>query len=213
MNKKLNRILAAGDQLELEIASLTGDSLTLLSALEAVVDNKLVINAKLNSQHAFLLSEKKVTLTTKKDTTGILNMNGQITQVERKGSEVVLVVSLTDTIEQTQRREYFRLPILRDVKLGQIGDPLREGFTQNISAGGMRCILATPIRQGASLSILLNLDQHDFTFKGRVLETIQLENQEQFILRIVFEDLSVEDKKKLVAYIFSEQGRQNMMKK
>ncbi|MCK8058624.1 MULTISPECIES: flagellar brake protein [unclassified Fusibacter] len=214
MKKNLKRMLKTGDQLQLHIGTNSGDTHTLLSALETIIDNdKIVINARLTSAEQTFYSNKPVSLTTQKETTGILNMNGHITQVDRNGNEVVLVVSLSDNIEQTQRREDFRLPILREVKIAALGDQVLEGVTQNISAGGMRCMIQTPIEEGQTLDIIVTLDLFEYTFKGRVLETINHENQASFILRIAFEELSPVEKKKLVAFIFSEQSRQKMMSK
>lgn len=210
MKNRLKNLLNAGDRLELHIDGEDGSDLTLETSLEALIDNdKLIILANIHSAYGSLRAQESITLVANKDSAGILEMSGKIVQRSLAGNSSILVVELVDDVQQTQRRQYYRLPILRDVRLGNSGEGYFDGLTQNISAGGLRCILPQRIRAGAQIKVKLELGQTPFELTGEVLEANAFdEENSRFLLRIRFIDTSEKDRARLISYIFSEQGRQ-----
>lgn len=210
MKNRLKSLLSAGDRIELYIEGEEGVPVTLDTSLEALIDNdKLVIQATADPSQRRLRTDIAIRLVASKDSAGILEMDGRIIQSTRTGNTSVLVVELMADVHQTQRRQYYRLPILRDVRLGNSGDGYFNGVTQNISAGGLRCVLPTRLRAGAHITVKLELSQEAFELKGEVLDAMEFDEQSRrYVLRIRFTDTSEKDRTRLIAYIFSEQGRQ-----
>lgn len=213
MNTRLNKLLSAGDKLELSFEADKGSPLKLESSFESLIDNNtLVIQAPVNHAHEPLCSDYTIRLVASKDSSGILEMNGKIIQCKRTGDTSILIVELIEDVCQTQRRQYYRLPILRDVQLAISGEGYQDGLTQNISAGGIRCILPTRPRAGAKLKVKLDLNKESFELTGEVLETMVFdEPSRRFIIRIRFIDTTEKDRSRLISYIFGEQSRQKRM--
>jgi len=211
MKNKLKHLLSAGDRLELYIDGVEGTPNSMGTSFEALTDNgTMIIKTPVSCSANSIQSNQEIRLTTSKDSAGILEMSGKIVQSTRTGSTTILVIELIDNIQQTQRRQYYRLPILRDVRLGNSGDGFFDGVTQNISAGGIRCILPIKIRTGAQITVKLELNREPFELKGEVLEALEFdENTQRFMLRVRFIGTSEKDRSKLISYIFSEQSRQN----
>ncbi len=210
MKNKLKSLLTAGDRLEIYLDGEEGSPLVLETAFEALMDNdRLIIQATVCNAHKTLQSNDAIKLVANKGAAGILEMSGKIVESSRSGDADILVVELIEDIQQTQRRQYYRLPILRDVRLGNSGDGYFDGLTQNISAGGLRCFLPTRMRAGTRITVKLELNQEHFELTGEVLDSIAFDTVTQrFLLRIRFIDTSEKDRKKLISHIFSEQSRQ-----
>lgn len=213
MKHRLKNLLNTGDRIELYMDEEKGTSLVLEASFEALIDNdKLVIQATVYNAHKSLRSNHAIRLVANKDSAGILEMSGKIIQSTHSGDTSVFVVELAEDIHQTQRRQYFRLSLLKDVRLGNSGEGYFDGVTQNISAGGIRCILPMRMRAGAKITVRLELNQEPFELTGEVLEAMEFdENTRRFVLRIRFIDTSEKDRAKLISYIFSEQSRQKKM--
>lgn len=213
MNTRLNKLLSAGDKLELSFEADEGSQLTLESSLKSLIDNNtLIIQTPAHHAHGSLCSDHTIRLVASKDSSGILEMNGRILQCKRTGDTSTLVVELIEDVCQTQRRQYFRLPILRDVQLAISGEGYLDGLTQNISAGGIRCILPMRPREGAKIKVKLDLNKESFELTGEILETMVFDEPSQrFIIRIRFIDPTEKDRSRLISYIFGEQSRQKRM--
>jgi len=210
MKNKLKNLLNTGDRLELSIEGETGGALILETSFEALIDSdKLIIRAVVHNTSISTHYNPDIKIRASKDSGGILEMSGRIIRSTRTGSATTLVVELSEDIHQTQRRQDYRLPILREIRLGNSGEGYFNGLTQNISAGGLRCILPTRMRPGTRISVKLELDQEILELSGEVLETLEFDEKSQrYIFRIRFLDISEKIRSKLTAYIFSEQSRQ-----
>jgi len=198
-----------GDQLQLHMGQDETDKTALVTSLAAVIDqDNLVVNANVDSNEIFLRNRHNVQIVANVDSAGILKMRGRIKECTQNGDQYILVVELINEIEQTQRREHYRLPLLKDVHLGLSSKQYQQGMTQNLSAGGLRCVVPQYIRSGATVKLKLDLDETEIEIDGKVLETISYdEESEEYILRIKFMDLSREERRQIHTYIFKRQCR------
>lgn len=211
MKNRLKSLLTAGDRLELCMDGENRASMTMETSFETLIDDHtLVIQATAYAAPNGLQSNSPIKLTASKNSAGILKMRGTIIRSSQTGNVTTLVVELAPDIQQTQRRQDYRLPILRDVRLGNGGEGYYDGLIQNISAGGIRCILPTRMRAGTKINLKLELNQECFDLGGEVLESIEInEEAQRFILRIRFIDISEKIRSRLTSHIFIEQSRQN----
>lgn len=217
MEKKIKKLFQTGDSLELHIEGLKQGKVILKSSLKEFLDSgRLIVLADSNTESKLDLKDPNIDikLSTNKDSAGIIKINATIKEFSESNDNFTLLIELGDEIEQTQRRQHYRLPVLKDVKLGLQGDNLYDGFTQNISAGGVKCIFPIRIRPGAQIKLMMELDSKEFEITGKVLDSIEFnENKNNYVLRIEFIDLNEKLKSKLVSYIFHEQSRQNRIKR
>lgn len=211
MKNRLKNLLNAGDRLELSIEGKTGSALTLETAFVALIDSdKLVIRAAVHDTSLSAAFTPFIKLKACKDAAGILEMNGRIIESSRTGADITLVVALSENIHQIQRRQDYRLPLLREIRLGNSGIGYYDGLTQNISAGGLRCILPTRMRPGTRIGLKVELSRETLELEGEVLETFEFDEElQRHIFRIRFVDVPEKIRSRLTAYIFSEQSRQN----
>lgn len=208
MRAKLSRILTVGDTIELKIDSLASNEIIIKSNLYSVIDGQKMVVSSTLAQNPGIKKNHVVKLTSAKDAAGIISMHATVQEVVAHGSDLTIVLDLHTDMERTQRRESFRLPLLKDVEVGLIGERPSMGMTQNISAGGMRCLLPASIREGATLKIKLELDQDTYTFKGKVLQQFDSEDLSgHSIIRIQFVDLTPQEQRKLTSFILTEQGK------
>ncbi len=210
MKNKLKNLLNAGDRLELSIEGEQGTALTLETSFVALIDSdKLMIRASFQDTPLSVSFNPSIKLKASKDAAGILEMSGRIIESSRAGIATTLVVELSEDILQIQRRQDYRLPLLREIRLGNSGDGYFNGLTQNISAGGLRCIIPTRMRPGTRIGVKLELGQETLELSGEVLETFEFdETAQRHIFRIRFLDIPEKIRSRLTAYIFSEQSRQ-----
>lgn len=217
MEKKISRLFKTGDSLELHIEGLKQGKVVLQSSLKEFLDSgRLIIMADSNNEMNLDLKDPNldIKVTTNKDSAGIIKIKGTIKELSENEDTFTLLVELGDEIEQTQRRQHYRLPVLKDIKIGLQGDGYYEGVTQNISAGGIKCIFPVRIRPGAQIKLMLELDSELFEVTGKVLDSIVFnEEKESYILRIEFIDVNEKVKSKLVSFIFHEQSRHNRIKR
>lgn len=209
MKNRLKKLLATGDRLELSLDGADTDA-TVETAFEAHIDSdRLIIRTTLPTPSLPAHADTAVTLRTLKDSAGILEMRGRIIQRTPTGSADALVVELSGEVRQTQRRQDYRLPLLREVCVGNACEGFFEGLTQNISAGGVRCIIPARIRPGARITVKLDLESESLDLRGEVLDAwVFDEDTQRHILRVRFVEITEKTRSRLAAFIFSEQSRQ-----
>lgn len=212
--KKLKYLLQPGDKIELQI-DLSGDVQTWESSVEEIIDNqKLLVHAYSDSAKPLRVKHKSVHMQTQKDSAGILKMHGEIVSTKQSGLQTFILIDLDEQIEQTQRRHYYRLPIFRNVFVNTGSDEVLEGLTQNISAGGLRCLFPEPLEEDTLVTTEVELGNEVYKIKGRVLEAMDFDEEHgNYVLRIQFMDTPEAVKAKLMRYILSEQSRLQKLKK
>ncbi len=183
-------------------------SLALESSLaEVVSERKMRVRASKSDLPLLLKSQQQLIVTAKKDY-GVFQMHATVQEVVDSGSEVTLLLDVHTSIDQIQRREYFRLPLLKEISLNLVGDPPIKGLTQNISAGGIKCLVNSEIRTGATIDVYLEIEPLALSLKGRVLECAPMpDSVNHTILRIQFIQLSAKEQQILSAYIILQQGK------
>ncbi len=203
MKERLKHLLSAGDRLELCLAGPGGIEMTLETALRDLDGNdRIIVQTPAPEVSDLLQPGEPIRLVASKENAGLLEMTGRILRCAAAENTLMLVVELSDEIRQQQRRQFFRLPILREVHVGLPGDAARTGVTQNISAGGLRCIYPAHLRVGAPIAVRLELGQALFELNGEVLESSAADDAcQRYILRIRFTDVPEREQTRLMALL------------
>ncbi len=209
MNKPLNRLLHEGDRFEMFIE---GMRVSLESSLDEVLNqNELKLQTQLPSIPMKALSQKTVELVTKKDATGIIRIKGKIKSLDYDGAFAEMTIELDDDIEQMQRRAFYRLPILRDITVLSDQATKVVGMTQNISAGGLKCLISSTFSVGELIHLSMDLGKDTYQFKARILQSSPVDQSDsKCMVRVEFLNISEKQRSKLLAYIFQEQSKQQL---
>lgn len=154
--------------------------------------------------------------------------------VERYKSDklFVLVMELQTDLQRYQRREYYRLNTILDMKCKIIDEKNEEaednatehveiydtdltfdnGIMVDISGGGARFISSVQYQEHSLIrfvfSLFVNGRMTEYRLVGRILKSHPMENREnQYENRIKFVNMVNEDRESIIRYIFEEERK------
>jgi len=217
MKIDIQKHLGTGEKLDLFVDH-DGTMLELSSCVEAVIDHdRIMIQAPfLQREYYPLKRDEKIRLVARLESAGVLEMIGTIVQNTHFGPTTVLIVELDPDIQQTQRRNYFRLPVSRDVQFVDRRQNFKhepiDGITQDLSAGGLRCISAHEMKPGTRIQVHLNLTGDPIVLEGEILEAQPFEpTPNRFMARIRFLEPSEKARSRIISFIFTEQSKRKKL--
>ncbi len=141
----------------------------------------------------------------------------------------ILVMELTTDIRRYQRREYYRLNCVLDMKCREVAEEDINGFNErvrffdtdimfsdgimvDISGGGARFISRVRYEKNANIqfifSLFVNGQLTEYKLLGKVLLSERLDNRDdEFEHRIQFLDIMNDDRESIIRYIFEEERK------
>ena len=153
-----------------------------------------------------------------------------VTDRYKEGQIFILVVELISGLKKYQRRQYFRLGCVIDIKYRKIFDEEIEEYAQNsnmiieaddfldgtaldISGGGIRFVSGERLEKDKDIFIVLEIRYEDQTktygLLGRVIMSYEAKSRENlFEHRIEFINMQGGVRESLIKYIFEEERRQ-----
>lgn len=99
----------------------------------------------------------------------------------RRGDLTYLRIVRLSEVRKLQRRGFYRLNYVADMTLhllneaGEPADEPQEITTRDISAGGLRGIVSTPLESGAEVLVHVTLEEEAFSVRGRVVSAGRME--------------------------------------
>lgn len=210
MNKSAIHLLNAGDSMELHMENEKGQLHTFSSTIEAILsEGRMVIQvpAGIKSVPRGLLSPE-VRMVVRKNSAGLLEMFGRVVQFNVQSSGSNIIIEILSDVRQTQRRQFYRLPLIKDVRLAYNNRQDYLAVAHDISAGGLRCVLPHGFKPGDQLKIHLELNSEEHYLKGTVLDCEPLKTASpRSLIRIQFMDLTENERKCIMNYVFKEQTK------
>ena len=102
-----------------------------------------------------------------------------------------------------ERRSTPRLRSYLPVRLRPSGGQLIETLTKDLSPGGLRCVVSSPLPVGCQLALEVALPrgQDVVEVRGRTAWFRLLQDGEQFDLGVTFTEVSAETKRRLSSYL------------
>lgn len=206
MNSNL-RPLTNGETIELK-SDQASYHFTVESWVQEVVgERKIRVVAKKRLEIPKLKQQHELTAIARRDN-GLYQMQATIQEILETETDLILLLDLHSDIEQIQRRQFYRLPLLKEVAINLVGDPPMPGLTQNLSAGGLKCQLRQEIRIGATVEVTLEIEGTSLNLKAQVLECAPMANVPHHTsIRVQFTTLTTKEQQLLTAYIFKQQGK------
>lgn len=160
---------------------------------------------------------------------GLYQCIARVAERYKSDNLFVLVMELETDLQRYQRREYYRLNTILDMKCRpldekSITDPTEQveifdtdltfdnGVMVDISGGGARFISKVQYQENSLIrfvfSLFVNGNMTEYRLIGRVLKSNPIENKEdQFENRIKFVNIINEDRESIIRYIFEEERR------
>jgi len=159
---------------------------------------------------------------------GLYQCLARVIERYKSNNLFVLSMELETDLQKYQRREYYRLNTVLDMKSKAI-DTSNKSFEQvqfidtdltfdngtmvDISGGGARFISKAQYPKGSLIrfvfSLFVNGSVTEYKLVGKVLRSEPLENREdQFENRIQFVNMVNDDRESIIKYIFEEERRQ-----
>jgi len=160
---------------------------------------------------------------------GLYQSLGRIVDRLKNDSVFILVVELTTDIRKYQRREYYRLNCVLDMKstmidhkdINQFSEKVHfidtdltfdNGVMVDISGGGARFISKVKYPKDSyilfSFSLYVNNALTEYKLLGRILVSSEIENREgEYEHRVQFVNIMNDDRESIIKYIFEEERR------
>lgn len=160
---------------------------------------------------------------------GLYQCIGRIADRYKAESVYVLVVDLVTDLRKYQRREYYRLNCVLDMKSSMISEKdvtqfsehvhfidtditFDNGVVVDISGGGARFISKVKYPKSSNIlfmfQLFVNGELTEYKLLGRVLVSEEIANREgQYEHRIQFINMMNDDRESIIKYIFEEERK------
>jgi c-di-GMP-binding flagellar brake protein YcgR len=127
----------------------------------------------------------------------------------------VLRLKIISEVNKIQRRDFFRLKMMRDIEVKQIEGNEEKRFSEkikcnlhDISAGGILISSKKEFQEGEMLELMLDLNGVDLVVYGIIVRrTLTVSHKYPYAYGVKFDKLSEFDKNKVTKFIFEEQRK------
>jgi len=214
LDKNVNLLLNVGDSIELEISKKDLSYLSMKSQVVSTISNNIVVvTAPIYKGNIYPLSISEVlNVTFSKENTGKYSFLGQVIKREKSKNLVQIHIKKIGELKKIQKREFFRLNIILNVKIKYTDDQgksqIVEGIARDISGGGIRLIAKTKLSKDSIVSVGLALDDNFVEVDGKIVRCIQFEESlHKYDIGVKFLDMDEGTRGKIISYIFKKQRK------
>ncbi|MCR4739646.1 MAG: flagellar brake protein [Lachnospiraceae bacterium] len=232
----LSKYVKVGDKLDLETIESLGESETLnekrqyrSTVFDIISEDQLKVGMPMEHGKLILLpvdGEYNICFYT---TTGLYQCLARVIDRYKSDNVFVLVMELTTDLSKYQRREYYRLNCVMDMKSREIKDSgsqdqvekvefldtditFNNGIMVDISGGGARFISKVRYPVDTEImfvfSLFVNGKLNEYKLKGKVLFSEELQNNPgAFEHRIQFINILTDQREAIIRYIFEEERK------
>ena len=160
---------------------------------------------------------------------GLYQCYSRVTDRYKSNNVYVLCLEMTTNLRKFQRREYYRLNCILNMKCRTIDDrevdiltnqvqfyntdlTLQDGLIVDISGGGARFISRESYEKDTKMLFIFSLTTGklpvEYSIIGRVLLSQEIEGREgQFENRVQFINMNIDDREGIIRYIFEEERK------
>lgn len=211
MKKKIDKYVSIGNSIEIPV-TIDGEKHVLKSVVEGIgADGKIVISAPLFKLNYFpLRSGDIIKLMLNNDSSGIVEFMGKIVKRIKIRNIFAIVIEAVTEPKLVQRREFFRMSLLKDITAKDFEGKEFTVTTKDLSAGGLSGIATDTGKYptGSTLNITMEVEGELMSIDGEILYCeLLMDSIRRYEFRIKFINITQVKRTKLMRYIFSEQRK------
>ncbi len=201
MKKNFDRIFKTGDKLQLKVDRHPNKNY--YAIVEDVIDrDELLICIDNFSNPINRLYNGLIYLTAHHTEMGIFKMSGHKTSYKTKERYTYIGVKISKDYQIIQRRQYFRLKLLREIELISKNGCAINGTTNDISAGGIKFVVPLQILKGAKFFVNFELGDHEYTHLAICLGNSASIDGRTHVIRAQFIELDDRARQNIITGIF-----------
>jgi len=220
----LDKSVTLGDKIELTKKTDIIETDTYYSMVyEITAENRMLIQAPIESGKIIPLEKETVYYTCVYTDRGLYRGEVEVSKRLKDGSLHYLELTFLTPMKKYQRRQYYRMNCILSFRYAYedaegARDISQDGTLLDISGGGIRFSTKDEIKTNEKVKCFLELKMKDYTIKletnGSLLQSKPIEpDQVRFQNRIMFDDLKLEDREKIIKFIFEEERRRRKKEK
>lgn len=234
MEDNLKTLLDDVEQVDIEIEGKGDIRLLMKSEIHKVVsDSKVVVAMPIYEGRRFPLDiGRRIRIFFMKQDTGVYSFIGLVVNRDIVDRIPRIHIQRVSPIRKTQRRDYYRLPVVMDAKV-KIPDGIRkekrifkgkieeveeiqykelEIVTKDISGGGLRAIANECIEPGVNVIATLNLNGRVIEVDSEIVRCIVVPDSIiRYDIGLKFNDMDEKIRSRIITFIFEKQ--RNLRKK
>ncbi len=202
MKKNFDRIFKTGDKLQIKIDNKPNKEFHAI--IEDVLnEDELLIcidnfSNPINKNYSGVLH-----ITVIHAEMGIFKMNGFKTSFTPKNNYTYIGVKINNDYNIIQRRQYFRLKLLREITLVSKNGHTIKAFTRDISAGGVNFIAGIELLKDASFFVDMSLGDTAHHIEAICLSSLPSNDGRNSTTRAKFINVDDRERQKILSCMFS----------
>lgn len=213
MDKKISDLLRIGENIEIEIDN--GESFLKMksSVISVIDDSRVSIAMPIYKGRIYPISAgQRINLVFNKANKGRMYFAAEVVNRMAKGNLKILVVKKVSDIRYFQRRDFFRLNIILNMKLEIIenGTPVKTipAITKDISGGGLRLITKEKLPKHTVVKCHIFLEDDIVEPFGEIVRcALQPESMIKYDVGICFTAIDESIRSKIISFIFKNQRK------
>ncbi|QUH31460.1 flagellar brake protein [Vallitalea guaymasensis] len=219
-----HKALALGDKVEVSRLKFNTNETyknekVYVSIIQDINDDEIIISAPVENGKIIPLEVGASYILSIYTKGGLYKCKSSVKNRYKKKELHLITMEVNSAMEKSQRRQYFRLECILSILFADINeDTWSEGLIVDISGGGLRFTSKKKMEAGSTLKCKLNLNSKSkvdtIELKGNVIlsDIVDFETM-KYETRIMFDDISNEDREKIIKFIFEEERKRRKRKK
>lgn len=132
---------------------------------------------------------------------------GFVSQILRRVTEPIpiFIIVYPDQVFKVQRREYYRIPIVKEIKyqiIGQEGlSKMYKGYMLNLSGGGILLRTKSKLYPHTKVLLTLELAQEKMKVPAKVVRFVE-EDKNDYRISLEFFDISERERDRIIAFVY-----------
>lgn len=214
MIKDISSLVSIGEKIEVEIEKGDSSYLRLKSEIINLLNDDTIIIASPIYQGKIytLIHGSKTNIVINKKNTGKFYFAVELIKKERKDNLFLLHMKKISDISKLQRRSYYRLKLLINIKIEIIQDGnIQKSFdciTKDISGGGLRFVSKEKIELENTVNCIIPLEREKVSVTGEVIRCKSIpDSMNNYDIGIKFISIDSNVRSKIISFVFNQQRK------
>lgn len=208
-------LLSIGDKIEIDNRTIMKNDSKLISQVLDIIDDKHMFVAMpiVNSVVVPIPVGEIIQIKYSKKSIGVFAFSARVLARKHSDHLSYMKIERLSDVKKVQRRDYFRLDIVLDVKMTVADNGLGESnsfnaLTKDISGGGLRIISKTKVNPNNIVDIDLKTDDGIIHARGRIIRCVPYEGSgNDYDIAVIFDSIQEQARTQIISFIFNYQRK------